>query len=172
MIALLTDTLLYGILAFFLLGVVTYLTFSVLSVIFDVCFSAPSTLYGWRRTKRNTIRSYFEAIRSRSAAPVSVDVACAVTITLIGLLYCLFTYVFLDGVLRLLPFIALLFGVYLLNLTLGNKFKLLNKYIGFIFMLILGYPFYFGIILARFCCTLIDKVRSVLLKKGIKNKNN
>lgn len=172
MIGILTETLLGAILAFFLLGVTTYLSFILIRLVLDCCFTMPGIFSDFRRGKRYNPNSFFNLCKNAGAAPISWDVACAITVTVIGFLYCLFTYIFLDGVLRILPFIALLLGIYILNISLGKRFVILNKYIKLILTLLIGYPFYFGIVSSRAIFVIFVKIKFKLSNKDKKTENN
>ena len=167
-----TNTLLSGILAFFLLGVITYFTYVALNLMLEACLSTPSFIVKWSSLKKNSHRSYFQTLKETTEAPIGVDIACAITITVTGVFYCLLSYVLLDGVIRLLPLLAFLFGVYLLNLALGAKLKVVNKYLRILLLSLTGYPFYIGIIVSRASFIAFNKFYEVISKRGIKKKNS
>ncbi len=172
MMGILTETLLNAILAFFLLGVITYLVFILIKLVLDSCFTMPGIFSHFRLSKRYTPKSFFDSCKNAGTVPISWDVSCAITVTVIGFVYCLFTYIFLDGVLRILPFVALLFGVYILNLSLGSRFIILNKYIKLVLTLIIGYPFYFGIVTSRVIFVIFVKIKCKFNKNNSKLENN
>ena len=161
MISILTDTLLYSIAAFFVLGIFTYFFFAAVRMFFDVCLLSPKIFHILRTTKTKPRDLY----KQENQANVSTDIACAVTVTLTGILYCLFTYIFLDGVLRLLPLLAFLLAIYLLNISLGKRFLVLNKYIKLFSLMLIWYPYYFGILLGKVFFSTFTKIYKISINK-------
>ena len=145
MIAITAEALLYGIFAFFLLGVVSYFTYRLIRLMFDLISSIPELLSALHAKKKPSLKYPWQILNSLSKVPLSKDIALALTVLILGFFYTAFAYIFLDGVLRLLPFLSLLFGIYIIFKILGERFDKFNSLIKPIILSLSAYPYYFGL---------------------------
>ena len=124
-----TDELIRAIYYFFLLG----LCFRICCfVIFKSLSISASVLHSIRTRKSFSEIKYFELydfLNKYRISQVFTNIVMFFLILIVGILYAIFNYAIIDGILRLIPFVSFVIGLVLFECVFKKAMNVINKYL-------------------------------------------